>query len=179
MTEFEQYSLIINIVSTLSIVATAIYAVFQFRRSASIHKQNLEWNKRIETRKKLDDYNRFDSTIFLNEKFRYIGKKHSIEFNVIEEQINKDLEVVVHLNRLLNYYEALANGVDNHIYDEHLIRSSRRGAMIRTYTAFKEYIEHDRREEGSTKAWSCFETLITTWVNEDRKQEGLPELGKV
>ena len=82
------------------------------------------------------------------------------------------------MNRLLNYYEALANGIENNIYDEYLIKSARRGAMIRTYTAFKECIEHDRRE-GAPRVYICFESLIIKWINEERQQQGLGELGEV
>lgn len=178
MTEFETYSLIANLVATFSIVATAIYAVRQFRRSADIHQQNLEWNKRIETKRKLDDYNMINSTIYLMKTFHHIKTKHAIEYKTVAAELAKDDEAVVHLNELLSYYESLASGIENHLYDEHLVKTSRRATMIRTYTAFKEYIEHDRIERDS-KLWICLEALVTKWMNEERKQEGLPELGRV
>ena len=176
MTDYEYYRLLVNIIGTIGIVASAIYVSLQFRRSAKIHQQNFDWNKRIETRKKLDD-NRFDSNMFLNEKFCYIGNKHTIPVSEILKKIEEDSQIVVHLHRLLSYYEALANVVENNIYDEHLIKSSRRGSMIHTFTLFKDWIEYDRRE-ANPKYYIKFEGLIQKWINEEKNEQGLEPLGK-
>lgn len=135
-------------------------------------------NKRIETRKKLDDYNRLDSALYLNERVSFIGNKHSIPIKKIKEAMEVDSQVIVHLSRLLNYYEAIAIGIENNIYDESLVKSTRRGAMVRTFISFEEYIGFDRRE-GNPMAYIKYEALVNKWINEEREEKGLPALGKV
>jgi len=179
MTNFEYFSLFINTVTSLAIVVTVIYAALQFKRTAIIHEQNLEWSKRIETSKKLDDYNRLDSALFLNKKFKLIGRKHPLSVDVIKKVINEDSKVAVHVNRLLNYYEALAIGIENNIYDEIFIKSTRRGAMIRTFISFEDYIKYDRKEGNKPLTYIKYEKLIKKWVDEEYQEQGLPILGNV
>ena len=178
MTTFEIASLTINTISSVAIVASAIYVALQFRRAAKIHEQNLEWNKRIENRKKLDDYNRLDSALYLNERFKFVGRKHSVPIDEITKAIEDDHQVEVHLSRLLNYYEAIALGIENNFYDEYIVKSTRRGAMIRTFTAFEEYIAYDRREH-SPMTYIKYEAIVKKWIDEERKEQGLPPTGKV
>ena len=150
----------------------------QLERAAKIHKEVLEWNKRIETRKKLDDYTRLESAFQLNEHFAFIREKHTIPRQEILKKIDEDHQVQIHMNRLLNFYESLANGVANHIYDEDLIKSSRKTSMMRTFTSFKDYI-YWYRNEIHPRAYTMYEKLIEKWISEENKTETLKALGKV
>lgn len=150
----------------------------QFKQQASIHGENHEWNRRIETQKSLDSYNRLEAVLTLNEKFGFLSEKHAIPLNTILEAIqsenNHDLKVL--LARLLSYYENLSNGVDLAIYDEEIIKSARRNVMIRTHTAFSEYMEYERRERNPL-AYTKFRAIVQKWENEGERSLKLHKLG--
>jgi hypothetical protein len=178
MTDFEQYTLCIRIFNNILVVVAIIYTAYQFRRSANIHRDNLEWSKRIETRKKLDDHNLFESAKYLNDKFGYVRDNNPIQYTRIEEEFNKDNAVDVHLSILMNYYESIAIGIDNHIYDELLVKASRKTAMMQIYDSFRSFVEFHRRN-GSPRCFTRYEALINKWREEDRIDKTLPKLGKV
>ena len=178
MGNIEIFKIALEVFNTIAIFGSLLYLGLQFKRSAKIHEQNLEWQKRIETRKKLDDYNRLDSAQFLNEHLKFISRKHPIPVDEINDCIKTSHEIVVHLSRLLNYYEAIAIGIENNIYNEELVKVTRKNAMISTFTSFEDYIKYDRREDNPS-AYIKFENLIKQWIGEDRKTQGLPLLGKI
>lgn len=178
MTQFEYYTLILGALTAISAIGTAIYAIHQFKRSASFHQDNLDWNKRIETRKKLDSEGNFNSRAFLNELFHFTGRKHPIDLQEILLAIEKDKNVSMNIYLMLNFHETLASGVFNNIYVESIIKSDRKGIMIQNFNLFKDFIEHERNEK-NPKLLIMYERLVTKWINEDRVDEGLPALGVV
>jgi len=80
--------------------------------------------------------------------------------------------------RLLSYYEGLANGIDMGILEEVIIKEARRGTMIRTYTAFDEFIGYHRKEINS-KAFVKYEALVKKWEEEGKVGTKLDGLGNV
>lgn len=157
--------IIIQFVSALAVVASVIYLAKQVKIAAITHKQNHEWYRRIETKKALDSYNRLEAVTLLNEAFDYMSKKHAIDLNEIQTKISEDKNIRVHLMRLLNFYEGLANGVDMGIYEEVIIRETRRGNMIRTYEAFGDFIGYHRRENNE-RAFIKYGAIVKKWQQE-------------
>jgi len=63
---------------------------------------------------------------------------------------------------LLNYYEGLAIGINQGLYDERLIYSTWESTMNRICICFAEYIDY-RGNEGQIKAWAEFTQLVKKW----------------
>jgi len=84
--------------------------------------------------------------VTLNEEFGFMSQKHPIPVNDINDKLKENHALQIHLLRLLNFYEGLANGIDMGLYEETIVREARRGSMMRTHTAFKEFIEYHRIE---------------------------------
>ncbi|MFW2235950.1 DUF4760 domain-containing protein [Aliarcobacter butzleri] len=67
---------------------------------------------------------------------------------------------------ILNYYEFLAIGVSNGIFDEEVIKSLWKGGMKKTYIIYSEYIKHLREKHlKNPKLAINFENLINSWEN--------------
>ncbi len=189
----EHLSIILEVISAAAVVISILYLakriklqteaqklqLEQLKQQFLIHSENHEWSRRIETQKALDSYNRLEAVLTLNEKFSFLSEKHAIPLNTILNviQAENDHGIKVHLSRLLNYYENLSNGVDLAIYDEEIIKSARRNVMIRTHTAFSEYMDYERRERNSL-AYTKFGALVNKWEKQGEKSLQLNKLGE-
>lgn len=58
MTTFEIAALAIQVVSALILVGGLLYAGRQISLLKKVHKENHDWNRRIETQRALMEYNR-------------------------------------------------------------------------------------------------------------------------
>lgn len=107
-----------------------------------------------------------------------MSQKHPIPIKDINEKLKENHSMKVHLMRLLNFYEGLANGIDMGIYEEIVIKEARRSSMIRTYTAFKEFAEY-HRQEISPMVFVKYEALVKKWGKEGKTGVKLHKLGEV
>jgi len=175
LTYYEIFSLSITIVSTLFIGLSLVYLAKQIKFFVAAHKDDHEWNRRVETQRALSEIRDINVTL-LNEKFGYVNRRDPIELDEILSAIEKDKSLQLVLNKLLNFYEGLANGVFMGIYDEDIIKVNRRGPMERELIRCKNYIEY-RRHQSSKTAWIGYERLIKKWDAEllnsnDKKRTG-------
>lgn len=168
----------ISAISSIAVVLSVIYLAKQIKTASAIHQENHEWNRRIETKHALDSYNRLEAVVTLNEEFSFMSQKHPIGVIEINEKLAKDHTLKVHLMRLLNFYEGLANGIDMGLYEELVIKEARRGSMIRTFTAFKDFIEYHKKEI-NPMAFVKYEALTNKWEKEGKQGIKLHKLGKV
>jgi len=168
--------LILHFASAMAIALSVLYLAKQVKLSKISHEQNHDWNRRIETRRALDRYDRLPAVIKLNEAFSYSQSRQPIKLNNILKELKSNPDLRKYLLELLNFYEALANGIDMGIYEELIIRESRRNNMIRTFTAFSEYVEHFQNEHNET-AYVKFQSLVNTWKKDNQSGETMPQLG--
>ncbi len=173
----EMAASIAAIVSSFAVIASLLYLGKQIKMQSEIHRQNHEWNRRIETQKALDVYSRLESVVTLNKKFEFMQKKHAIPCEEILIAV-EDGSMRVHVARLLSYYENLSNGVALGIYDESIIKSARRTVMITTHEAFSAYMDYERKERNPL-AYTQFRTLIDKWKKEARQAPALSQLGEL
>ena len=89
---------------------------------------------------------------------------------------NPELQSQCH--KLLNTYENFARGVRQEVYDEVILRSARKTAVQRTYTAFVDYVEH-RRRDNNPLAYLELEKLIHKWNESNRVHEVKKQNGQV
>lgn len=168
--------LYINGISAIGVIISVFYLASQVKIATKAHKENHEWNRRIETKHALDSYNRLESVMLLNEAFSYMGERHAIDKDIILKKLKEEPALRVHLMRLLNFYEGLANGIDMGLYEEVIVREARRGNMIRTHTAFKKFMNYHRSEVNEL-AFIKYKALVEKWELEGRKGIKLNRLG--
>jgi RecG-like helicase len=176
MTDFEQYTLILSSTSVLITFTGLFYAGFQLRKaqknidaSYKINNSIHDWNRREAAQNALKQYDQSILTSALQSKFDYLSCTESIPLKTIEEEFSDNENMQKDLHQLLNYYESLARGVYQEIYDKEVIKSGRKTAMSRVLRAFKSYIDKSRIRTGSTKLWSELESLVSEWYLEENK----------
>lgn len=172
----EQLTLLVQISSALLVLIGLLYGSWQIKLLKLTHKENLEWNRRIETQKALTEYNLHQVAPDLNMAFNFINVERPHRIDDLRDGFSKDPKLQSQCHSLLNANEGFARGIRQGVFDDEIVRSARKTAMIRTYTAFKEYIDH-RRLENNYSAYREFEDLVNRWRNEESKPEEKSPLG--
>ena len=147
MTPYEISNLVVSIVSALFVGISVLYLAKKLKSSIAIHSDTHEWNRRIATSEAIEKVRQLD-TDTLNIKFEHINRREPIPLKEITDAFNDDPALRLSLNKLLNCYEGLANGIYTGTYDELTIKVNRRGAMERELMRFREFIQH-RQQQGN------------------------------
>lgn len=142
--------------------------------TAQSHEEEYLWRRKIAAQEALASYSSSVVLSDLQKQLNYleIGRRGCIDLDELEQKLEASPDLRADLHRLLNYYEALARGVLQGLYDDEVIKAGRRGAMNRAYSGFECYIVK-RRDSGSPNAWIDFETLIRRWDEADGKEAGM------
>lgn len=87
-----------------------------------------DWNRRHAAQEAIDDMvPRLSSdTLMLDEKFNILTEHDRISLDEIKRECENDKAVRGALNRRLNYFESLAAGVHQGVFDEKIIKNSYR-----------------------------------------------------
>jgi uncharacterized protein YfaT (DUF1175 family) len=187
MTKFEFWMVSISVIS-LFVAVIGIYLVFiqvkkaggllatmkqQISEIARIDTQQHDWNRRLAAQDALRhyDYTWFSSP--LQSEFDYFNQDDAIPVKQVLKKFKENEEVQSYLIRLLNYYEALARGINQGIFDEQVIKCARRNAMIKAHRSFRNYIDH-RRKNANEMAWVELSDLVTKWEREHNRAERRP-----
>ncbi|MEM9078751.1 MAG: DUF4760 domain-containing protein [Bacteroidota bacterium] len=155
---------IIQILILVTLVYTAYAAIKSLNETKKIHFNNLDWNKKnrsVDIMKEFRDFkNKMNSELQLN----IYTNNVELELDEILNRIKKSKSYESSLNNYLNFYEGISIGILKGLYDEEIIKSSRKTTFIHTYNEFKNYILY-RRKTNNSVAWRNFEILIKKWNN--------------
>lgn len=173
MSTFEIASLIISAITLVALMAGLYYAIRQINVAVQqladtnkIHQSNHEWNRRNAAQEALRQYNYSLLTSPLQDTFNYLNVTESIPLSVINKHFEAHKGLQGDLHELLNFYEGLARGINQALFDEEVIKAARKNAMIRTERAFENYLI-DRRNKISPLAWKDLSSIISHWKNLD------------
>jgi len=161
--------IIIQAISTSILAISVIYAGRQITLLRKQHGENHDWNRRIAAQQAIREYREIQASIEdLSHHFDY----HNRTEGVAADNFNKKFEEVKHLqtslHTALNYFEGLARGVRQGIYDEEVVKNAFHGSMISVYECFKYYICSRRKKWDNQKLWFELEALIDKWKQEER-----------
>jgi len=162
----------INLFIVSATTLTALVAFYQL-------KANHEWNRRhsamVEAEKSRDkyvkavkelnkslNYREQEDSYSLKEIHRYLcdNEKHTENPPITDngKKIKHNIFVI------LNYYEYLAVGIKNQVFDEKTIRELIKGSLIKSNTLFGEYIKHLREKHTKNKnQFIEMENLAIKW----------------
>ena len=174
MSQYEIISLAISVVLLIITIFGLFYAGFQLKcakkaleMSVKVHSADHDWHRRLAAQNALKEYNQSTITSLLQKEFNYLNRNEAIPLAEVETKMSSNPELQDYLHKLLNFYEGLARGGFQQIYDEEVIKAGRRGAMINALRAFNSYIE-DHRVKFSPKVWCDLESLVAKWVLEEK-----------
>lgn len=173
MTDYEMFMIIVTSLSGVFTFIGVIYAGVQIGKSSKaleqnykIHKAEHDWNRRIAAQNALKDYSRSVVTGSLQKEFNYLNIKSPIPVELMRIKFDAVSDLQNELHSILNYYEGLARGIQQSIYDEQVIKSGRYGAMKKALYAFKPYIDERRISMNRPTAWENMESIVNKWEYE-------------
>ena len=134
----------------------------QLEKIQETHRQNHDWERRIAAQSAVNEYSSVVDTKDLKSEFDYLNRTDVIPLAELQGAFERCSDMQGSLNKMLNYYERLARGVRQGIYDEELIKAARLTAMKKVLRVFGPYIEH-RRKEFSPNAWADLDALVDEW----------------
>jgi hypothetical protein len=174
MTDYEIYSLVISGIAALVTLGGLIYAGIQLKKTKEqleaaykINEADHDWNRRMASQAALKEYNQSMLFSGLQSEFDYLNCTESIPLSKIEKGFKNHPDLQKELHQLLNFYEGLARGVFQNIYDDEVIKTGRRTAMMNALRAFSSYIE-SRRKTSSPSVWTDLESLVAQWVLDEK-----------
>lgn len=118
-------------------IATFLVAAFALYRSVS-------WNRKKATIEKLEAYDYYDSTAYLEGKVNFYMRKSPIPEKTITEEIEKESEFLNHMFRILQFHSALVRGAETATYKRSIVENNRSHAITRTFYLFHKYIDQRR-----------------------------------
>jgi len=158
-----------------------VFAILQLRgtrqeiRTLNLHHaENHEWNRRIAAQEALRLYNYNLQSSSLRASFDYLNCFDSIPLETISKEFEANKNLQSDLHELLNFFEALARGIHQGLFDELVIKSARRTDLVRCERAFRNYIDK-RRDTVNSRVWVELSHLAAEWANEENSiQRRLP-----
>lgn len=173
MTDYEIFSLIISGITLVTVIVGLVYggiqlkhAAFQISETRRIHQENHDWNRRLAAQEALRAYNYSLLSSPLQDVFDYLNVSEPIPLAKLTEEFANNPKLQPDLHQLLNYYEGLARGIHQSLFDEEIVKSARKNAMMMAEKAFTNYLDK-RRENVNPHAWRELSSLISRWRSQD------------
>ncbi len=161
--------IIIGAISACLMAGSVLYAGKQVKLLRNQHWDNHDWNRRLAAQQAVREYKEIQPMLeTVSEHFDYQNRTEGISHDDFETKFEKNIELQSRLHQVINYFEGLARGVRQGIYDEEVIRVAFRGHMIRVYESFKYYIEGRRRKLHNQKIWIELEEVSDAWHKDER-----------
>lgn len=151
MTDYEFISLTITAIGSVLVFLGLVYTGRQLSLSRKVAIEDHKWRRRIEAQNAVA----FSGGLAemrqkLDAKLNYIDASEPLSLDLITKAFEEDSTLRTICHDLLNYYEMLARGIHQGIYDEKIIADARDAPMISTFEAFKQYIKMQQRKVPET-----------------------------
>lgn len=155
------FSIQIGILVILIIIVFLV--LLEIRAIRKIHDDTLKWRKKKKTYEIINEMRKFRPDI-AREKFKAFLLKPgtTIPIEVIKRAIEEDPRVRTEIIELINLHEGIANGIENNLLDETIVKENRGRTFKRTFQEYREYIFY-RRTISAPTAWIEYEELVKKW----------------
>lgn len=174
------FSILASVISVVAIIISFFVAKKQL-------EANHEWNRRQAALTEMfkNRESASNAVVALNSSINYREQKDAYSLKDIHKalcdnenheenpMLTENGKIIKHnIFIILNYYEYLAIGIENKVFDEDVIKDSVKGAVIKAQKLFGEYIEHLRSEKhtGNKKLFISLQNLSKKWKDEDSEK---------
>ncbi len=159
------FTTILSLITLIVLTVGLYYSGRQLHLIQKAFTHDHDWRRRVSAQEALLSFSDgVEHWKELEDAFNYMDAQKAIGIEKIEEEIQKKPSLKVTLGSLLNFYEMLAVGVSQGVYDEKLISLARGRAMIHVYYIFEQYIKKTQGHYPSV--WTNMETLVNRWKHE-------------
>jgi Domain of unknown function (DUF4760) len=157
-----QIAVVGSVIAACGLMVTAISASLAYRSLRSTH----DWNRRKAAQDAALLFNqRVQGRELLEQHLAYVSSFEPVPMEILAKRFEETPNLKQAVHSLLNYFEMLARGVHQSIYDEMVINVAWKGAMTRAIDRFGPYIEE--RRKSSPEAWRQLEDLVSRWRGHD------------
>jgi len=168
MTNLQLVQVVLQSVSVAVVVVGFFVAVRQLRLVMRSFVDLHDWNRRKAAQDACHEWREYaEDAVLLENTFRFRDSHGLVELSKLLSTFNTDTKAQASLHRILNYFEAIANGTRNGVFDEPIIRDAFCGVFDLHVQRFGAYIEY-RRSHGAPKAWIEMQDLAEKWQRDDR-----------
>ncbi|MCZ7675525.1 MAG: hypothetical protein M5U35_06180 [Roseovarius sp.] len=151
----------ISLFNSALILGGFIFTIFQIRQNSKIHRESLEWERRVLTVQALNRRNELD-LCGMNEAFDLKNRHAPIPLTELTEKISGNAELEVGIVRYLNYYSGLCLNAERQVYDCDMILKSRGSIIGKSVIRFQHFIEARRQQNGGASTWAGLERFAKT-----------------
>ena len=161
------------------VLAGLLFTTRQLRLLAKTYIDLHDWNRRKAAQDASHQWQEYaDDAVLLENTFHFRDNQGIVDLPTLLAAFRADAKAQASLHRILNYFEAIANGTRNRVFDEPIIRDAFCGVFDLHSQRFGAYIEH-RRSHGAPKAWIEMEDLSRKWTQEDRSRVARESTGVI
>jgi hypothetical protein len=154
--------------AAISVAIGVCIAAYQLFRLKQIQRDDHVWNQKIEAQKALEARQHLDTSV-VNDAFGPIRNDRIIEATELKEKLKDGVKypnLRTDLHKLLNYYEGLARGIYQDMYDEKVIKLARKKSILSLYHKYENYITF-RQKHRNERAYYYLSKLALHWLEED------------
>ncbi|MEE2733675.1 MAG: DUF4760 domain-containing protein [Pseudomonadota bacterium] len=163
----DEFRLVIEIISLSLLAGSVFYAARQIKSSH-------DWNRRKAAQDIAIKYAELNpNKVVINEFLERIGHKEALKLEELKDEFKRASDLRDAIDTLLNFYEFLAMGVAQKVYDEKLIRIFWGEAMSTNRIRYKSYIDNSIKEE-YPDLWRYFISYTAKW---DSQKNQIQERG--
>lgn len=165
--DIESVKVTLQAATLLAVVVGLGFTFYQVRLLRLSYVDLHDWNRRKAAQDAVERIEVISKdTPLLNQKFRILTESNRIPLQDILCECEGDQEVRMALNRRLNYFQSLAGGIQQGVFDEEIIRHSYENVFRRTYNQFREYIDY-RRDNAGRETWRDFVNITGRWETDN------------
>jgi hypothetical protein len=136
-----------------------------------------DWNRRNAAQTLFFDFNLNFSMTGVQSALNYTNLNLPIEVEALLQKFSEHPQLQLDVAKLLNFFECLAVGIQNGVYDKQIIEVGFKGLMQHGWLVFKNYIEF--RQRGTIyKSWETFTKVIHAWEAEEKAFQERQHTGK-
>jgi hypothetical protein len=179
MSNVQLAQLVVQCVSALMVLLGLLFTSRQLRLLRKTYVDLHDWNRRKAAQDASHEWQGYaDDAVLLENTFHFREKQGVVDLAALLATFSTDTKAQASLHRILNYFEAIANGTRNGVFDEPIIRDAFCGVFDLHAQRFGAYIDH-RRSHGAPKAWIEMEDLSQKWQREDRSRVARASTGAI
>ena len=174
----ETIKVLLQAATLITVLAGLGFTYWQVRLFRISHEDLHDWNRRQAAQEAIDEMvPRLSNDIpLIDEKFQILTNHDRIPLDTIIKECENGPAVRGALNRRLNYFESLAAGVHQGVFDEEVIKNAYQQLIKITLNQFSEYIDH-LRGRGYSAFCLDIEGMTERWDEADKKIHLRDKLG--
>jgi hypothetical protein len=161
----------------MAAIAALFFVSRQLKLATKSYIDLHDWNRRNAAQTLFFDFNLNFSMTGVQSALNYTNLKLPVEVDALQAKFNDHPQLQIDIAKLLNFFECLAVGIQNGVYDKQIIELGFKGLMQHGWLVFQNYIRY-RQVETIYGSWETFVKVIHRWEAEEKAFQERQHTGK-